>query len=89
MPFITDNSPRKSVSQCHLNSLEKGIHGLRMSFDKRKEEPELWNELGLCFFLKGEHSRAYYYFNISLEKTNFSFFIIFVEHLIFTLILAR
>ena len=69
-PFIINDSPKKYISHCHLNSFEKGIHGLRMSFDKRKEEPELWNELGLCFFLRGENSKAYYYFNVSLEKTS-------------------
>ena len=70
LPFITNNSPKKNVSQCHLNLFEQGIQGLRMDFDIRKEGPELWNELGLCFFLKGENSRAYYYFNVSLEKIN-------------------
>ena len=68
LPFITNNSPKKNISQCHLNLFEQGMQGLRKDFDIRKEGPELWNELGLCFFLKGEYSKAYYYFNISLEK---------------------
>jgi tetratricopeptide (TPR) repeat protein len=68
-PFLGENSSKRNLSFCHLNLINKGLKGLRRSFNQRKGEASYWNDMGVCFYLKGDYSKAYYYFNVSLEKT--------------------
>ena len=60
-------TPSSSLALCHLGKEEKGLENLKKDFLKRKDDPDYWNQIGLCYFLKKDYKKAVFYFDLSMK----------------------
>ncbi|MCY4643431.1 MAG: hypothetical protein OXB88_02340 [Bacteriovoracales bacterium] len=59
----------KNLADCHLGSEEEGLKSLRSKISSRKESPDYWNQVGLCYFLNGKKKKSIFYFNMAIKKS--------------------
>jgi type IV pilus assembly protein PilF len=62
-----------AVSYCHAGQFQKGFIRLKKSLKQNKKNPNYWNYLGMCYFLKGNLAKADYFFKTAISaKTDFA-----------------
>jgi tetratricopeptide (TPR) repeat protein len=54
-------------SLCHQNQFDQAKTILRKNFLKYHKHPSYWNQVGVCYFLKGEQRKALLFFNKARE----------------------
>ena len=52
---------------CYLNRVKKGLEVLDRIYFNYKLQPRYWNQMAICYFLKGEYRKSDLYFNKSLS----------------------
>lgn len=62
-----DNGPiDSSISLCYQNKFELAFKVLDKAYEKYKDHPGYWNQIGSCYLLKNELRKALLYYNKSL-----------------------
>ena len=69
-----EKTPFKGLSLCYQGSIKEGKKVLLNELNERKNSPSYWNEVGVCHFLEQSYSKADFYFDLSLQKANSSFY---------------
>ncbi len=59
------NKNHKKLALCHKKEYNKASELFKESLDKNQKNPHYWNQLGVCYFLKGEYSKSQMYLGIS------------------------
>jgi len=71
---MLDNTGKRynKVALCHKEEYNKASQLFKDSLDKNQKDAHYWNQLGICYFLKGEYSKSQMYLGISmnLAKSN-------------------
>lgn len=63
-----DNSLSLALVACHQEKFTKGLGILESNMHANKNNPYYWNALGNCYYLKGETSKAVFYYQLGLES---------------------
>lgn len=61
---------------CFSGNIIDDLKELRSQLDKRKDEPQYWNQIGTCYYLNQDYTKAEYYYQLSLgtaEKLNHTY----------------
>lgn len=64
----------KGLSLCYQGKIAEGKETLLQELKERKEDPNYWNELGMCTFLEENYGKADFYFDLSLQKAKGGYF---------------
>lgn len=55
------------LALCHKKEYNKASLLFKESLDKNKKDAHYWNQLGICYFLKGEYSKSQMYLGLSMN----------------------
>lgn len=69
-----DDSRYTYLSLCYQGEIEEGLEKLKDNLESQKKDPDYWNQVGMCYFLKDNYPKAEFYFNLSLQQRNNRFF---------------
>ncbi|HLE10960.1 MAG: hypothetical protein A2504_09075 [Bdellovibrionales bacterium RIFOXYD12_FULL_39_22] len=65
--YKNTDSSFHNVLLCHDKKFTEGIEGLKNKFPIGKKDPEYWNQLGTCYYLKEDYLKAQFFYNLSLD----------------------
>ncbi len=57
------------AAKCHLQNYEEALTEFKKGLKKNEKNPEYWNHIGNCYFLKGESAKAAFYYDLSIETS--------------------
>jgi tetratricopeptide (TPR) repeat protein len=64
---LNTNKNYTAISFCHNGDVEKGLEQLKEKYSEAKLDPEYWNNIGTCYYLKGDISKAKFYYNTAIS----------------------
>ena len=56
-----------AANYCYLNRIEQGLDVLDKIYFSYKSQSSYWNQMAICYYLKGDYRKADIYFNKSLS----------------------
>lgn len=68
-------TPYQALAKCYAGEIKEGLNQLQTQMKEQKKNPEYWNQVGMCYFLKENFTKAEYFFELSLaqvRKGNFA-----------------
>ncbi|MEI8347119.1 MAG: tetratricopeptide repeat protein [Pseudomonadota bacterium] len=68
MASLTNDENYKAVALCHQGRHKEGLAILKDDYKKFKNDPQYWNNLGTCYYLKGDPSKAEIYYRLGLAS---------------------
>ena len=70
LPHLNLNSPHSELGHCHLGKVDHSVKMLSRKILRGPNDKALWNDIGVCYYLKGDLSFAHYFFKLGLKKAN-------------------
>ncbi len=67
------NNPKSrfhNVLACHNREYKKGLDGLRSNYKTRKDDPDYWNHIGTCYYLKSNYLKADFYYKLAIATAS-------------------
>lgn len=62
------DTPYEALGKCHAGDIKKGLNLLQKKMKGLKKNPEYWNQVGMCYFLDENYTKAEYFFDLSLAQ---------------------
>lgn len=63
-----ESTPYQALAKCYAGEIKEGLDILQAEMKKKKKDPEYWNQVGMCYFLKDNFTKAEYFFELSLAQ---------------------
>jgi tetratricopeptide (TPR) repeat protein len=63
-----EKTPYQALAKCYSGNIQEGLDLLRDQMKEQKKKPEYWNQVGMCYFLKDNFTKAEYFFDLSLAQ---------------------
>lgn len=64
---MASHTPYDGLISCYNNNIDEGLKKLQDGLRHERKNPEYWNSLGTCYYLKGDMAKAEYFYQASLE----------------------
>ena len=62
-------TPYEGLAKCHEGEHGEGLEQLRKQLAVKKDRPDYWNEVGLCYFMAKNYPIAAFYFDLAIKKS--------------------
>lgn len=62
------DTPYEALGKCHAGEIKEGLDLLQKKMKDNKKNPEYWNQVGMCYFLDDNFTKAEYFFDLSLAQ---------------------
>ncbi len=62
----------KGISLCYKGNYQEGLKFLALKLNERENEPEYWNQIGICHYLNNNIAKALFNFDLSISKAESS-----------------
>lgn len=59
---------RIELRLCHQGNFQQAHDRFLQTFEQRREEPEYWSEIGTCYYLQEEYTKAKFYYQLALGQ---------------------
>ncbi|MCF8058372.1 MAG: tetratricopeptide repeat protein [Bacteriovoracaceae bacterium] len=63
-----ENTPYQALAKCHGGDTTEGLNQLQKKMKENKKDPEYWNQVGMCYFLNEDYTKAEYFYELSLSQ---------------------
>lgn len=63
-----ESTPYQALAKCYAGDIQEGLDILQAEMKTKKKSPEYWNQVGMCYFLKDNFTKAEYFFELSLAQ---------------------
>lgn len=67
---ITINKSLSGVAHCHNGNIKKGKEILKKSLQENIKSPDYWNQVGTCYYLNHQLSKAEYFYQLSIQNSS-------------------
>lgn len=64
----TGNIISVALRLCHQNNFKKAHEIFLNTFEQRKDHPEYWSDVGTCYYLQAEYTKAKFYYQLALGQ---------------------
>ena len=68
--YKNEKSLLHSSIECHRKEFKKGLKTQLKAYKKRKEDPDYWNQVGMCYFLQKNYPKADFFFNLAISTAH-------------------
>ena len=63
-----NGTPYEALAKCHKGNWEEGLDWLKKEVLSKKQAPNYWNQVGVCYFMGKNYAKASFYFDLALKK---------------------
>ena len=60
----------KGLGQCHQGKYEEGLEMLKKEAMTNQQRPDYWNQVGLCYLMARNYTKASFYFEFGHEESS-------------------
>jgi Flp pilus assembly protein TadD len=57
---------KSALKMCHLEQFDQAQKQFIQQMDKRKKDPQYWSDMGTCYYLQQQYTKAKFYYQLAL-----------------------